>query len=202
MIKVRDIAFVRFAAPDLDEMERFVRDFGLVVTARTDDVLYSRGTDPSPYVHVAERGDAAFRGVAFEAASADDLDAAATLPGAAAVEKIDAPGGGRRVRFTDPDGFAVEVVHGREELPPVPVPAVTATASSVTSPVNASTPTYSRSVSPAALPSTSAGTSSSAKPSDSRASSRRATGPYRSSSPARRTPATRAESASSSGSST
>jgi catechol 2,3-dioxygenase-like lactoylglutathione lyase family enzyme len=122
MIKVVDIAFVRFAAPDLDAMERFVRDFGLVVTARTDDVLYARGTDPSPYVHVTERGDAGFRGVAFEAASAGDLDAAAGLEGASAVEKIDAPGGGRRVRFTDPDGFAVEVVHGREELPPLPVP--------------------------------------------------------------------------------
>ena len=122
MIKVEDIAYVRFAAPDLDTMERFVCDFGLVVTARGDDVLYARGTDPSPYVHVTERGDAGFRGVAFEAASADDLRAAAQLEGASAVEKIDAPGGGRRVRFTDPDGFAVEVVHGREELPRLPVP--------------------------------------------------------------------------------
>jgi len=107
MIKVKDIAYVRFAAPDLDTMERFVRDFGLVVTARGDDVLYARGTDPSPYVHVTERGEPGFRGVAFEAASSGDLDAAAALPGASDVEKIDAPGGGRRVRFTDPDGFEV-----------------------------------------------------------------------------------------------
>jgi catechol 2,3-dioxygenase-like lactoylglutathione lyase family enzyme len=126
MIKVVDIAYVRFGAPDLDAMERFVRDFGLAVTARTDDVLYARGTDPSPYVHVTERGDAGFRGVAFEAASADDLDAAAGLEGASAPAKIDAPGGGRRVRFTDPDGFAVEVVHGREEPPALPVPPTSA----------------------------------------------------------------------------
>ena len=72
MIKVRDIAYVRFAAPDLDAMERFVNDFGLVVTAREDGVIYSRGTDPSPYVHVTERGDAGFRAVAFEAALGDD----------------------------------------------------------------------------------------------------------------------------------
>jgi len=121
MIKVEDIAYARFAAPDLDAMERFVTDFGLAVTARRDDVLYARGTDPSPYLHVTERGDAGFRGVAFEAASADDLLAAAKLEGASAVEKIEAPGGGQRVRFTDPDGYEIEVVHGRELLPPLAV---------------------------------------------------------------------------------
>jgi catechol 2,3-dioxygenase-like lactoylglutathione lyase family enzyme len=121
MIKVEDIAYVRFSAPDLAEMERFLTDFGLVIPARGDDVIYARGTDPAPYLHVTERGDAGFRGVAFQAASAADLDAAARLEGASAVEKIDAPGGGQRVRFTDPDGYAVEVVYGREELPALPV---------------------------------------------------------------------------------
>jgi catechol 2,3-dioxygenase-like lactoylglutathione lyase family enzyme len=121
MIKVRDVAYVRFGAPDLDTMERFLTDFGLVVAARRDDVLYARGTDPSPYVHVTERGEPGFRGVAFEATSAEDLAAAAALEGASAVEKIDAPGDGRRVRFTDPDGFPVEVIHGRELLEPLPV---------------------------------------------------------------------------------
>jgi len=121
MIKVKDIAYARFAAPDLDAMERFVTDFGLVVTARRDDLLYARGTDPSPYLHVSERGEAGFRGVAFEAASADDLLAASKLGGASPVEKIEAPGGGQRVRFTDPDGYEIEVVHGRELLPPLAV---------------------------------------------------------------------------------
>ena len=121
MIKVKDIAYARFAAPDLDAMKRFVTDFGLVVTARRDDLLYARGTDPSPYLHVSERGEAGFRGVAFEAASADDLLAASKLGGASPVEKIEAPGGGQRVRFTDPDGYEIEVVHGRELLPPLAV---------------------------------------------------------------------------------
>ena len=121
MIKVKDAAYVRFAAPDLDAMERFLSDFGLVVTTREREVLYARATDPSPYVHVTERGEAGFRGVAFEAASAEDLSAAAKLEGASAVEKIEAPGGGERVRFSDPDGFAVEIVHGRQQLPPLPV---------------------------------------------------------------------------------
>jgi catechol 2,3-dioxygenase-like lactoylglutathione lyase family enzyme len=125
MIKIQDIAYVRFAAPELDAMQRFAADFGLALTAREDDVLYHRGTDPSPYVHVCELGDASFRGVAFEASSADDLTAASQLEGASPVEKLDAPGGGQVVRFTDPDGYAVEVVHGREQLPALPVPTST-----------------------------------------------------------------------------
>jgi catechol 2,3-dioxygenase-like lactoylglutathione lyase family enzyme len=122
MIKVQDIAYVRFAVPDLDAMQRFAADFGLVLTAREKDTLYHRGSDPSPYIHVAELGDAGFRGVAFEAASAEDLTAASKLEGASSVEKLEAPGGGQVVRFTDPDGYQVEIVHGREQLGALPVP--------------------------------------------------------------------------------
>jgi catechol 2,3-dioxygenase-like lactoylglutathione lyase family enzyme len=122
MIQVQDIAYVRFSVPDLDAMERFAVDFGLVLTARENDTLYHRGSDTSPYVHVTELGDAGFRGVAFEAASSDDLVAASKLEGASAVEKIEAPGGGQVVRFTDPDGYQVEIVHGREQLAALPVP--------------------------------------------------------------------------------
>lgn len=123
MIKVQDIAYVRFSVPDLDLMEKFGADFGLKLTAREEDVLYHRGSDSSPYLHVAKLGDeAAFAGLAFEAASAEDLVAASKLDGASEVEKLEAPGGGQRVRFTDPDGYAIEVVYGREELPVLDVP--------------------------------------------------------------------------------
>ena len=121
MIRVTDVAFVRFSAPDLDRMEVFLTDFGLVRSVRTEDKLFVRGTDPEPYLHITQRGEAVFRGVAFEAASAEDLVAASKLVGASPVEKLDEPGGGQRVRFTDPDGYAVEVVHGREPLEPLPV---------------------------------------------------------------------------------
>jgi catechol 2,3-dioxygenase-like lactoylglutathione lyase family enzyme len=121
MIKVRDVAFVRFGAPDLDAMERFTGDFGLVTSERSEDALYTRGTDPDPFVHVTERGEAGFRGVAFDAANAEDLAAAAQMEGASAIEDLDGPGGGKRVRFVDPDGFPVEVVHGRRPLEALPV---------------------------------------------------------------------------------
>jgi catechol 2,3-dioxygenase-like lactoylglutathione lyase family enzyme len=122
MIKVRDLAYVRFAAPDLEAMKSFAADFGLALAGEADDTVFHRGTDPAPYCHVTERGVPGFRGVAFEAASAADLEAAAKLEGASPVSKLDAPGGGQCVRFTDPDGNLVEIVHGRELLQALSVP--------------------------------------------------------------------------------
>jgi catechol 2,3-dioxygenase-like lactoylglutathione lyase family enzyme len=121
MIKVQDLAYVRFGVPDLDLMERFAADFGLTLAARVGDTLYHRGTGPSAYCHVAELGEAGFRGLAFEAASASDLEAAAKIEGASPVEKLDAPGGGQRVRLRDPDGHVIEIVYGREEVAALPV---------------------------------------------------------------------------------
>jgi catechol 2,3-dioxygenase-like lactoylglutathione lyase family enzyme len=124
VIKVRDIAFVRFSAPDLDVMEAFLADFGLATAERSATHLYSRGTDPAPWIHLAERGEPGFVGLGLEAACAEDLAAAAQLEGASAVEPIKEPGGGMRVCFSDPDGFRVEVVHGREAAAPLPFRAV------------------------------------------------------------------------------
>ena len=48
MIKVEDIAFVRFRAPDLGEMRRFLDDFGLESEIQ-DGTLYARGAGPAPF---------------------------------------------------------------------------------------------------------------------------------------------------------
>ena len=52
MIKVTDVAYVRFAAPDLERMENFLVDFGLTRSVRTDDTLYMRGLDPEHHLHI------------------------------------------------------------------------------------------------------------------------------------------------------
>ncbi len=44
------------------------------------------------------------------------------VEGASKIEDIDEPGGGKRVRLTDPDGYQVEVVYGMEMLAPIAVP--------------------------------------------------------------------------------
>ena len=48
MIKVRDVAYVRFAAPDLEVMERFLTDFGLVVHSREGGSTRPRSTTRRP----------------------------------------------------------------------------------------------------------------------------------------------------------
>jgi len=43
------------------------------------------------------------------------------VPGASGVEDIDEPGGGKRVRLKEPNGYQIEVVWGIQQLPPIPV---------------------------------------------------------------------------------
>lgn len=121
VIKAFDLAYGRIAAPDLDRMEAFLTDFGMVRADRTGTALYMRGTDPPHHIHVTELGEPRFIGIAVAARSREDLETAARLEGASAIERIDEPGGGERVRLSDPDGHRVEVVHGIEMLAPIPV---------------------------------------------------------------------------------
>ena len=122
MIKVADIAFGRLQSPDLDLQEEFLLNFGMVRAERTKDALYMRGTDPDNYIHVTHKGDPRFIGLAFEAASEDDLKTIAKAPGASGIETLDEPGGGKRVRLTEPNGYQIEVVWGRAMREPIEVP--------------------------------------------------------------------------------
>jgi len=119
VIKVKDLAYGRLRAPDLDVQEEFLTHFGMIRAARTPRALYMRGTDPSHHLHVTEKGDPAFVGFGYSAASEDDLGRVAKAPGASAVESIDEPGGGKRVRLREPNGFQIEVVYGIEPLPAI-----------------------------------------------------------------------------------
>lgn len=112
IIKVEDIAYVRFAAPDLAAMRSFLTDFGLLCFDGDDDRLYARGYGESPFLHSSQLGAPGFRGLGFRAASVDDLERLADAIGST-VEESDAPGGGQIVRMTDPDGYQVDVVAGQ-----------------------------------------------------------------------------------------
>jgi catechol 2,3-dioxygenase-like lactoylglutathione lyase family enzyme len=121
VIKATDIAFGRVRVPDLDVMEEFLTNFGLTRADRTSTALYMRGSDPKHHIHVTEKGEPGFVGFAYHAASAEDLTRLAKAPGASAVETVDEPGGGKRVRLTEPNGYQVEVICGMAELAPIPV---------------------------------------------------------------------------------
>ena len=120
MITVKDIAFVRYQVTDLDRMEAFLLDFGLHRAARTESALYMRAAGSMHHVHVSEPGpENATLGFGLLAAEAADLERLAqhlALP----VQDNPEPGGGRRVRITDPSGFVVDVIHGQRELAPLP----------------------------------------------------------------------------------
>jgi catechol 2,3-dioxygenase-like lactoylglutathione lyase family enzyme len=121
LIKATDLAYGRLRAPDLDAAEEFLTNFGMVRAERTPTALYMRGTDAPHHIHVTEKGDPGFVGIAYYAGSLDDLKLAAKAPGASAVESIDEPGGGKRVRLKEPNGYQIEVVYGIKRLKPIAV---------------------------------------------------------------------------------
>ena len=121
VIKVMDMAYGKLRSPDLDAQEEFLTHFGMVRADRTKNALYMRGTDPAHHIHVTEKGDPGFIGIAYYAASEEDLHTVARVPGASGVEDIDEPGGGKRVRLKEPNGYQIEVVWGMQQLPPIPV---------------------------------------------------------------------------------
>jgi catechol 2,3-dioxygenase-like lactoylglutathione lyase family enzyme len=47
------------------------------------------------------------------------ISSASRAPRASAIEAIDEPGGGKRVRLTEPNGYQIEIVHGIAKLPPI-----------------------------------------------------------------------------------
>src|ERR1043165_1057583 len=100
IIRIKDIAWIRLRSPDLDVAEDYLTTFGLVRAARTETALYMRGTDPVHHIHITEKGDPAVAGIAFWANSLDDLHKLSREgDGASAVEDINEPGGGKRVRI-------------------------------------------------------------------------------------------------------
>jgi catechol 2,3-dioxygenase-like lactoylglutathione lyase family enzyme len=119
VIAVRDVAWVRYQAPDLDAMERFLLDFGLLRAHRTATTLFMRTRGPLPYAHVTDLG--APRCLAF-ALIADGVDALHALSRAtgAPVQPNPEPAGGAMVQLVDPSGFDVTVVADLARADPLP----------------------------------------------------------------------------------
>ncbi|MGU7773522.1 VOC family protein [Burkholderia sp. MR1-5-21] len=120
MVTVEDIAFVRYQVTDLERMEPFLTDFGLHRVAHTGRALYMRAAGAAHQSHISELGDKnAPVGFGLFARSHADLERLAAQLGLA-VEDNPEPGGGKRVRFTDPAGFVVDVLHGQARHEPLP----------------------------------------------------------------------------------
>lgn len=120
-VKARALAHLIFERPDLDKAEQFLLDFGLRIARRDANCLYLRGTGAAPYcyrVHHAER--ARFVGFGLTVETRADLERVSRLPGASPIEPLEGPGGGERVRLTDPSGFLIEAIHGQHAADVIP----------------------------------------------------------------------------------
>ena len=116
-IKIRDVANVDFAAPDLASMRAFLEDFGMIVADGSDDeVLYMQGAGPAAFLHRTRLGPPAFLGLSLEADSVADLERLSRATGAPVTE-VHAPGGGYALTLTDPDDIAVTVVAEQARAP-------------------------------------------------------------------------------------
>jgi len=120
-IKVTDVAYGRLQSPDLDAQEEFLTAFGMVRVERTKNALYMRGHNDVHHLHVTQLGEPKFLGFAMFAKSEDDLKEIAKAPGASGIENIDEPGGGKRVRLKEPNGYTIEVVHGIAKAKPISI---------------------------------------------------------------------------------
>lgn len=119
IVRIEETAYILFQIPDLPKQKAFLEDFGMVTVLHTADRLFMRGFGTDPFIYQAERGPVArFLGAGFSAGDAGALETLAQRTGQP-VEQLDTPGGGRRVRLTDPDGFLVDVLHGRESVAPL-----------------------------------------------------------------------------------
>jgi len=120
MIAIKDIAYVRYQAQNLDTMESFLEDFGLSRAHRTETASYSRACGPSHHCHITELGlvnrTVGFGLMAKSAADLEELAARLGIP----VEDNPEPGGGQRVRFTDPAGFLVDLIYGQTAVVKLP----------------------------------------------------------------------------------
>ena len=84
-LTVAELAYLRLGAPDLNEQERFLNAFGLVVAARTRDALYLRGTGAMHHLVVVEEGPPAVKGVGFALRDQADLERARSISGASSI---------------------------------------------------------------------------------------------------------------------
>lgn len=117
---ISGMSYVRLSAPDLGVMQAFLEDFGMMLVHRDAQRLYMRGIGEDPFLHVTELGEPGAISFAYELRDPDLLKEAAKLPGATSVETMDSPGGGKRVRLQDPNGFWLELVTGRERIAALP----------------------------------------------------------------------------------
>jgi hypothetical protein len=116
-IRVTRLSHVHYQYPNLEESLRFLRDFGFEEADSRAGRTYLRGYGKDPFLTIAEQSPddkRHFIGGFWVVESYEDLQKAASLPSASRIQDLNAPGGGKYVTATDPNGFLVGFVFGQE----------------------------------------------------------------------------------------
>lgn len=121
MARAMECAQVTYAAPDLNEAERFLTAFGMTrIPESTDEVLYMRGTSEQHHIHVTHLADKQkFLGATIEVESHADLEELASLEGSSEIRVSSEPGGGNEVAMHTPDGIRITAIHNRAKAQPI-----------------------------------------------------------------------------------
>lgn len=119
-VVVKRPAFVQYRHRSLEDAERFLTDFGMVLCGRDDDVAYFRGVEANGYCYIAHKGEPEFVGGAFEVEGIADLEIASKeIPNASPIKDLPGPLGGAYVELRDPDGFRIDLVADLEQMQPL-----------------------------------------------------------------------------------
>ena len=120
IIRACAMAYVAFERRDLSEMDRFLHDFGLIGVQHAGLIRYYRGKGEAPFLAKIEPSDSnRFIGFGVLVDSAHELEVLSAATGQP-IEPTDTPGGGRRVRLTDPAGLHIDVTHGATPVERLP----------------------------------------------------------------------------------
>jgi len=109
----RGLSHVTFRAPDCQQMQSFLEDFGMRRVGDGPD-LFMTGFGDAAYLHRTETGSPRFLALGIEVGSVEELRRLGAHTGQEP-GPVENPGGGWMIALTDPDGFRVEVVAGREK---------------------------------------------------------------------------------------
>lgn len=120
-INLTRLSYVVYEHTSLETFRQFATDFGFVEEPSSEpSIVYFRGYGKDPYVYVAHQADKkGFIGAAFAAESAEDFNRSSRLPNSRVQDLSNAPGGGKSVNITDPNGYEMIVLWGQQlrELP-------------------------------------------------------------------------------------
>lgn len=116
---IDSMCYVVYRHKKLDDIRKFLLDFGMLIVSESDERIYLRGYGDAPFIYVAERGDEnKFVGPAFKADSLESLQALSRRF-EADIRPSSRPGGGQYISILDPDGKTVEIVYGAETVAPI-----------------------------------------------------------------------------------